>query len=253
VYSFCLPREGNAPEECEDAYQYDAAQGRFAVADGATESAYARQWAQLLVQGFVDQPPQRGGWEAWLAPLQQSWRAQVTERPLPWYAERKVQQGAFASFLGLELCPLSRFRPRCGCRGRVSQLLRCQIWAVGDVCLFQVRPRRGQEQIIWTFPLTGSQELSDFPPLVGTRSGRGREPRCRRRLVRVGQDRLLLVTDALAGWLFRQREAGQSDWQALLEIPQGSEPQEAFRQWVEQQWHAGQLRNDDVTMLIVQP
>ena len=50
---------------------------------------------------------------------------------LPWYAEQKLSQGAFATFLGLTLH-----------RNRLSSSLSWDCTAIGDSCLFQVRGAR---------------------------------------------------------------------------------------------------------------
>src|SRR5712692_2413403 len=100
--AFALPKLGNSAEEYEDAAAADPRCGRFAIADGAAESSFAALWARLLVTGFVAAPPaDLGSWADFLRPLQQRWAAEVGGRPLPWYAEMKLQQGAFATFLGV--------------------------------------------------------------------------------------------------------------------------------------------------------
>ena len=66
-------------------------------------SIYGGLWAQLLVNGFtklVEKPDPDAGW---LQALQKDWAKQVGSRPLPWYAEAKRDQGAYATFLGLAL------------------------------------------------------------------------------------------------------------------------------------------------------
>src|SRR5436309_5977268 len=54
------PKAGNAAHEYEDAFALEAAALRFAVADGASETSFARQWAELLVDRFVHEPPVGG-------------------------------------------------------------------------------------------------------------------------------------------------------------------------------------------------
>src|SRR5262245_6886802 len=97
-----LPKRGNAVDEYEDASAGDPARGRFAIADGATESAFAGIWARLLVEGFVrDDVPHLGRWTHWLPPLQERLLTEVGGQEMPWYAESKLEEGAFATFLGL--------------------------------------------------------------------------------------------------------------------------------------------------------
>jgi hypothetical protein len=48
VQAFWLPKAGNTTKEYEDAFDYSIAERRFAVADGATDSAFAGHWARIL-------------------------------------------------------------------------------------------------------------------------------------------------------------------------------------------------------------
>ena len=54
--SFALPKKGNSSSECEDALSFNCERGRFAVADGVSESAFAGEWASLLCASFVAEP-----------------------------------------------------------------------------------------------------------------------------------------------------------------------------------------------------
>src|SRR3954451_14729084 len=106
-WEFRLPRQGNALADCQDAAAGNPLTGRFAVADGASESWNPGLWAQLLVDTFVSSTEERPSWADWITSLQQRWNAQVVaelgqEDPaLPWYLEDQYRQGAFATFLGL--------------------------------------------------------------------------------------------------------------------------------------------------------
>ena len=126
-HAFHLPKSGNSAEEYEDAFAASPEHGRFAVADGASESSFAGLWARLLVEGFVKEA--RKPWEetGWLKPLHERWAAEVNRRPLPWYAEMKRQEGAFATLLGFALRSPDHWRAV----------------AVGDSCLIQVRGEFG--------------------------------------------------------------------------------------------------------------
>ena len=93
----CLPKRGNSEDEYEDAWAGDPAAGRFAVADGASESSFAGLWAQLLAEGFLS-APRPEDMPRWLAGPERRWAAEVMGLELPWYAEMKREQGAFATF-----------------------------------------------------------------------------------------------------------------------------------------------------------
>src|SRR5437899_2563588 len=96
--ALCASKRGHTREECEDAWAVDAAPGRFAVADGASEGAFSSLWARLLANGFVAAPRPRDLGD-WLHQAQQRWSSEVMELELPWYGEMKRQEGAFATLL----------------------------------------------------------------------------------------------------------------------------------------------------------
>jgi hypothetical protein len=233
-HAFHLPKRGHAQEEHEDALAADPAAGRFAVADGASESSFAAAWARLLVEGFVTGEGKPWRDLDWLAGPRQRWAAEVDALSLPWYAEIKREQGAFATLLGLVIRPPRARRP-----GTWRAL------AVGDSCLF--RTRRGR--LLQSFPLTASAGFGNQPRLLGSRPATGPAPEQARGRWRRG-DRFLLMTDALAQWfLFRTEQGGepQAEVARLLAEP---DPQAAFPDWIEER-RQQDLRNDDVTLGII--
>jgi hypothetical protein len=231
---FWLPKRGNTPEEYEDAFAADPALGRYAVADGATESSFAREWAGLLVDEFV----QAG--DAWLARLpdvQKRWLAGLPPAPYPWYAEAKVQEGAFATFLGLTVC-----------RSPDGSYCDWQAVAIGDSCLFHSRG----DELLAAFPLERSEAFTSVPRLLGSRTAAASD-REKHIVRRQGQaqagDRLWLMTDALAQCCLRDHEQGRHPWrqvESLLAIPQADQH---FATWIEGLRNERRLRDDDVTLM----
>ena len=233
--ALALPKRGHSSAEYEDAAAFSEDRGRFAIADGAAESSFAALWAHLLVGEFVNAPADGlAPWTDWLPPLQQRWADQVGSAAMPWYAEIKVQQGAFATFLGVRV-----------------QERRWQAVAVGDSCLFQTRGDRLHQ----AFPLVRSDEFGSTPWLVGSR---GCDAEAVEQRTRRGEadwqpgDRLWLMTDALAKWFLEQVEAGALPWQELDGLLRAPAPQQAFEGWVAGLRDAGRLRNDDMTLLVLQ-
>jgi hypothetical protein len=171
---------------------------------------------------------------------QDRWSAEVDGRSLPWYAEVKREQGAFATFLGLQVEPASR-------RHRYTW----RAVAVGDSCLFQVR----QGRLLQAFPISQSNAFDNSPWLIGSRdcsagvlakreiraAGRGRP-----------LDQLWLMTDALAQWFLRQQEADHEPADTLVSFLADSDPSQGFAAWIEALRDRGELRNDDVTWMAIQ-
>ena len=232
---FLLPRRGHRAEECQDACACSPQRGRFAVADGAAESAHAGLWARLLVEEFVRCPERCPAWGEWLPPLQARWASEVgtapDDLPVPWYLDLQHRRGAFATFLGLAV-----------------EQGRWHAFAVGDSCLFQVR----DDRLLVRFPLASAAEFGNCPWLVGSRTsptdvpdkqGARLEGDCK------AGDHLWLMTDALAQWFLRESDAGGKPWRDLARLL--SEPDDSFATWVEGQRTAGRLRNDDIALVAV--
>jgi hypothetical protein len=243
--AFYLQKAGNAPEEYEDAFwlprdaHKQAAVYRCAIADGATETSFSALWARFLVEAHGEGTIRKRLDQQVLAPLQR-WAAAVCGQPLPWYAEEKVRQGAYASFLGLRLV-----RSRQHSHGRWHAL------AVGDSCLFQLR---GAE-IAATFPIKRSSGFNNRPFLISSIPSRSE---------RLGEhvallsgtwqedDLFFLITDALACWFLQRVEAGERPWEELRDYT-GAARRLPFQEWIGALRASGALRNDDVTLLRIEP
>jgi len=228
------PKEGHTDAEYEDAWAGDASRGRFALADGASESAFAGLWARLLTQGFLSagRPRDLG---AWLSDARQRWSEEVMNLELPWYAEMKRSEGSFATFLGLKMKP-----------PRADELARWRAVAVGDSCLVRVGPDRPAR----AFPVRRAADFSNHPPLLHSRPGSDPVPRRCRGSLRPGE-RLMLMTDALAQWFLSQCENDRRPWDEMITLLNADRPNEAFANWVLELRAWGDLHNDDVTLLSI--
>ena len=104
--AFSAAKAGNAAGDYEDAFAIG--DDCLAIADGATESSFARAWAQGLTEGYVAQPdatrpPLLSRIRQWVQPLQTAWHRGVAWDRLPWFAEDKARSGAFATFLAFQM------------------------------------------------------------------------------------------------------------------------------------------------------
>lgn len=242
-HAFHTHKRGNAPDEYEDAFAGDATSARFAVADGASESSFTATWANLLVESFVAAKGRSWHDLDWLDPPRRHWADDVDPRPLPWYAEEKREQGAYATLLGVVF---RKVRRRAG--GREGGSWRAL--AVGDSCLFRLRGGK----LLKSFPLARSADFGNQPALLGSRGRPMDTPpqgiRRARGKWRPG-DRFLLMTDALAEWMLRRNEQEQRPADDINRLLAESNPQEAFAAWVEERRNGQGLRNDDVTLVII--
>jgi hypothetical protein len=225
-----LPKDGHTDAEYEDAWAADPATGRFVVADGASESAFSGLWARLLTEGFLAARRPRCLTD-WLGDARQRWLTEVMGLELPWYAEIKREEGAFATLVGVGVG-----------RGRWHAV------AVGDSCLIRVR----NQERVRAFPLRVFSDFDNQPALIGSRGTASLEPRYATGTLLPG-DRLLLLTDALAEWFLRSYEHGSRPWDDLAPLLLADRPEEDFAAWAAERRGQGALRNDDVTVLSIEP
>jgi hypothetical protein len=232
--AFSLPKQGNSFDEYEDAFACNSDLGLFAIADGASESTFAKEWAKILTESFVTERHPYTDWEEWLPPLQEKWRTEVGHRSLSWYAQEKMESGAFATFLGLQFEEI-----------REGQ----RAWkaiAVGDCCLFHIH----EDHLVTSFPIHDSGAFNSHPALVNSQIppfGKGKIiPKTVLGSVK-SKDILLLMSDALALWMMNRIELKEKPWRTLVEMKE-----EKFLDWIPQLRSQRLLRNDDVTLLIIE-
>lgn len=243
---FWAPKQGNSSEEYEDAYwplddaEWNAEFFRYAVADGATQTSFSRHWAQLLVRAYCKGHLARNKLHQALEPLQDKWHGQISSKPLPWFAQEKIRQGAFATLLGLTLRDQSPTEPSGGQWTAV---------AVGDSCLFQIRAHT----LLFPFPLQQSSDFSNSPALLSSNalSNKGIEESFHEYTgTWEPGDMFFLMTDAIACWFLRRCEEQNDPVVLLMNI----QSQDEFLDLIETERKITDdqgrkvLRNDDITL-----
>lgn len=231
--AFWLPKGGASEEEYEDAFAVSGEEPRatdaplrFAVADGATETLFARRWARLLTGAFIEHGA--AALTDQLPALQEQWAAAIDAQAdaLPWYATEKAAAGAFAAVLGLTLRP-----PAAGREGR------WQAVSVGDGNLFHLHGG----QLVRAWPQGQPDDFGNRPALVPSRPDREAPAARRAEGSFRHSDTFLLATDAAAAWLLRTDPAEALHW----------EGQDAFAEAAADARREGTLHNDDVTVLVL--
>ncbi len=241
---FHTPKRGNVASEYEDAYFPESAcqrqahsEFRCAVSDGASESAFSREWARLLVRRFYSQRVSLGF-------LQRCWMRKVTRVPVPWYLEEKIRRGAHATLVGLAIEDSKLARSKGGS---------WKATAVGDSCLFHVRANK----LLTVAPLSKSDQFNNHPHLVSTNPSNSFGLTASRIKVITGEwlpkDEFYLLTDAIAEWALAQQEAGKPPWTLFKRLGRkGAAGQQPFEKLVTKLRINGELHNDDTTLLRIE-
>ena len=239
---FKLAKDAEHPEENQDAFRADADRGIAAIADGVASGIFAGQWARILTEATVAEPPDPGDQAAfgvWLAARREAWSAEIDVSQLAWFQKPKLREGAFSTLLWVEITPIDE-------RDRQPQdPWRLRALAVGDSCLFHLRG----EELLRTFPIERAEELEADPVATGSvdlNRDDLLEFKSYEALCRPG-DVLVLCTDAVADWALRECEAGRPPvWEDYWD-----KSEQAWQEEVAALRSERQMRYDDATLVLL--
>jgi len=237
---FELPKDVEHPEQNQDAWAVDCRRGVVAIAAGVAASLFARHWARLLTEAAVASPPdpdEREAFLGWLQSCRETWNGRIDASRLAWYQKAKFHDGAFSTLLWLTLVdpPEMSDAPSCRLRG----------YAVGDSCLFLIR----EGNVVRAFPLTNAEQLAASPMALGSVDLKHDD---RVEFARIDEecrpgDLVVLCTDAVAEWAFREQEAGTpANWERFWDMPE-----EEWQREVAALREQRRMRYDDTTMLLL--
>lgn len=226
---------GNTPEQWEDAFAVDEANGAAAIADGASAGIYCATWAQQLSQRFLaDRPDARAPdlLNRWVNGLRTEWRAAINYDSLNWSKQAKVDQvGAAATWLGLELGPADESGARSW-----------RACAVGDASLFWVRAG----ELLATFPVVAADQFGSAPLLVRSNPGFRTAALTAAGMCEPG-DRFVLATDAVAARLLTSTGSGTDpDWARFEALAE-----DEWRAELDALRGANEMVNDDCTLVVL--
>lgn len=237
-----IAKRGNSAEENEDAFAPAGGDGfqfapfNLAIADGATETSYSGLWARLLTDAFCT-ADSISSFQAAIPRVRSEWRTRVSAKPLPWYAEQKLEQGAFATLVGVRITV-----------GEFS-FLKWHAIAAGDSVLFHVRAC----EAVAKFPPLGSQDFSNRPTLVATSKGGdevdGQSIYSFAEGILEPGDRLYLATDKVAEWIIRSLE---TDTKPFLQLDQVVRTPHSFDALMENLAQHHDIKDDDYTLMWVE-
>ena len=224
---------------------------RFAIADGASTAYLSGLWADTLVEGF-------GSYEGEITDtnffdliqtviLDENWTPRLADyiqkrvdggKALSWYDEVALQKGADSTFLEISFS----FNEN-ELKDNFSAL------AIGDSCLFQIR----DDELITNFPLNSSSDFDNSPLLISSDPKRNVNLNEKIAYLEnqsiIDGDKIFLMTDALASWFFQEHEKGEKPWEIIGE---NVGEKSGFMDWVEQLRENNRMRNDDVTLMILE-
>jgi len=244
IVGFTLPKIKENPEDIQDAFSFSADRTVVAIADGTSTSLYPRQWADILVNKFCDDPNNsireiNENWQKWLKPLQDEWFKYFQyiqqDSSTEWIFKASQHKDVGSStFVGLKL-----HYP-----DPESNINYWECLAIGDSCLFQIKD---QSKTITHFPITKPEDFSSVTDAFHSRPeyNHNSQPRFMDDQSYEQGDIFLLATDALAEWIFKNLQNEETRWKELLNLSKEKEFSDLIKKL-----RADQLiKNDDTTFI----
>jgi hypothetical protein len=240
IRAFLTHKLSEKYKDCQDSFAINLKTHSIAIADGISQSIFPKIWADLLTNNFVSDSNVSYKIEENIDKLRIEWKLRVfkiredkekNNDPYLWKLDENLASGksAGATFLGL------RF---------VEEKWSCNV--IGDSCLVEISDKCEIERIISS--KAEGEVFDNHPDYLDSnvKSGKG-HVRLRGGLLTSGK-KLLLVTDALADYLFKkQQEKDFKVVESLLEIKNQSEFENLVNVLRQQGMH-----NDDTTLVIVE-
>jgi hypothetical protein len=252
---FLLPKEGEPLSKCQDFYAVNVEQRIYAVTDGVSTSFAPRAWASIVARSIVQNPFVWRGEDAftsWLSEQGEVWHDWITNRWVTTIHALQAQRGE-------NLLDYSRLIDETGAQTTLicaallpeetPQQARVELLAIGDAEAFHVEREDGRWVVRQAFPFSAPEQFGAQPAMLATiDSPQWREFAWQRRAthtltVQTG-DRIVLTSDTLAEWLLHDRDARM---QQLLALHDAAD----FERLIEQERLAGQMKDDDMTLLII--
>ncbi|HAF29437.1 MAG TPA: hypothetical protein DCG75_10360 [Bacteroidales bacterium] len=245
VFNILIPKQGNSEQECEDCISIKATKEqnkklrlRVAIADGATESSFAKEWSNLLTKSFDKfKLPLKETLLNKLTDLRKKQEVLLKDIELPWYAQEKAENGAFSAFLGIRIDLVNH---------------NYEAIAIGDCCLFHIR----NEVVIKQFPVMNSSEFGNNPYLISSKPNKNTDL-VNYLIEEKGDlskgDILFLMSDALAHWFMKNNELNEHPWNILLGLKgKTKEEKLKFNSWLTERRISKEIKNDDVVLAIIE-
>ena len=241
-------KQGNTRRELEDAYAcmprgtgpITSEAFTIAVCDGASQTAFAAEWAKLLSRAYVRSPAGSSSSLATLASsLHTRWHSIAFRSDLPWYAHEKAGQGSFATLLGLRIQTQS-----------AGPGFTWSATAIGDTCLFHTRANT----LLKAFPIEDADEFTQTPALLSSLPSMNHalpEAQTAVSSICLSRDVFLLATDALARWILQSAAAHEEPLPLLLGLLSAQSPQQGFAEFLADLRQDRTIKNDDVTCIAI--
>lgn len=227
---FITSKQDESLADCADNYAFNQDLLKFAISDGVSKSFFPKLWSRTLVEEFV----KTKGIDFSIEKSQEDWRAQVlqiVQKPETKYYVRnafKKNNPGLATFVGLEIDSTNR---------------KWSAVALGDSFLFFI-PDDDSSNFSFLSSMPTPPVFDNYPDYLSSVGNAHKGDQIQLKQQPLVAGRFVLVTDALAEWMFR-------DVEKALDTIEGWKTQKDFEDFAADARRDELLQNDDTAILLI--
>lgn len=227
-----VPKDMANPEFNEDIYRIDIDRSLIVLCDGASESFDSKTWAVNLADKFLIEQDIN---HAWINDAISRYNELFDYSKLSWSKQAAFERGSFSTLLGITYSEPDNV---------------IEMTGIGDTVAILIN----NNEIIDSFPYTSAEEFLNHPELLSTNLEQNSFLYSSNQLVQYKKAwniernknlHILLMTDALAEWLFRNWLIDRSILTKLIDINDEME----FEKLVLAERSAKNMKTDDSTLI----
>ena len=231
---FSLQKGSEEAKINQDAFAISSDERIFAIADGVSQAPFSQIWSNKVVEKFIEKPfgsdLNEQKLKDWLEDIRKEWESEIDQRKSSkMILDRAKEVGGSTTFLGMII------------QKKKKKYQKLQLFGIGDTNMFLIRNKR----IKYSFPVTSVESFTDQTiGLCSIDNASQKIPELKEFNAKRG-DIVILATDALAKWIFKSANLGQSPWNKILKNKND------IANFIDKLRDANKIDDDDTTCIII--
>jgi len=240
--AFIIHKLGEDYKGCHDRFCINEQERRFAIADGVSNSFFPAMWADLLVKdfcqtgfgnGFSIEESRKSWLEEMINRCKDQWYKEVSrllEKGMPFYTRNKfnMRESAAATIVALEFDS--------------EEIMRWKLFCLGDSYFFLFD--RDLKMVEAHSSQLDGKTFDNYPDYLDSYKGLVRGKPQWREGVGEEANTILMVTDALAEWIFYRKDRPE-ELEQIFKVKN----KEEFIEFVKKEKKKDVLKDDDITLV----
>ena len=231
---FSLQKGSEEAKINQDAFAISSDERIFTIADGVSGAPFSQIWSNKVVEKFIEKPfgsdLNEQKLKDWLEDIRKEWESEIDQRKSSkMILHRAKEVGGSTTFLGMIIQEMKK------------KYQKLQLFGIGDTNMFLIRNKR----IKYSFPVTSVESFTDQTiGLCSIDNASQKIPELKEFNAKRG-DIVILATDALAKWIFKSANLGQSPWNKILKNKND------IANFIDRLRDAKKIDDDDTTCIII--